>query len=95
MDFELNIYGENDEIIKTYSTAHVRWGVFVQAMQLQEQLKSKGDNERFESISRFVMSMFEGMTADELNAADGFDVMAIFTQLVNKVKNINAGQKNA
>lgn len=95
MDFELNIYGADDEIIKTYRTAHVRWGVFIQAMQLQEQLKSKDERESFESISRFVMSLFDGMTVDELNAADCFDVMAIFTQLVNKVKKIDGGSKNA
>ncbi len=95
MDFELNIYGTDDEIIKTYRTAHVRWGVFIQAMQLQEQLKNKSERESFESISRFVMSLFEGMTVEELNAADAFDVMAIFTQLVNKVKKIDGGSKNA
>ena len=94
MDFELNIYGTDDEIIKTYSTAHVRWGVFIQAVQLQEQLKDVDVGKQFESISRFVMTIFDGMTADELAKADAFDVMAVFTQLVNKAKNIS-GSKNA
>lgn len=94
MDFELNIYGTDDEIIKTYSTAHVRWGVFIQAVQLQEQLKDADAGKQFDSISRFVMTIFDGMTADELAKADAFDVMAVFTQLVNKAKNIS-GSKNA
>ena len=94
MDFELNIYGTDDEIIKTYSTAHVRWGVYIQAVQLQEQLKDVDVGKQFESISRFVMTIFDGMTADELAKADAFDVMAVFTQLVNKAKNIS-GSKNA
>ena len=64
MDFELNIYGTDDEIIKTYSTAHVRWGVFIQAVQLQEQLKDVDVGKQFESISRFVMTIFDGMTAE-------------------------------
>ena len=95
MDFELNIYGADDEVVKTYRTAHVRWGVFIQAVKLKEQLKDKGEEESFASISRFVMSIFTGMTEEELEAADCFDVMAIFTQLVNKVKNIDGGSKNA
>lgn len=94
MDFELNIYGTDDEIIKTYSTAHVRWGVFIQAVQLQEQLKDADAGKQFDSISRFVMTIFDGMTADELAKADAFDVMAVFAQLVNKAKNIS-GSKNA
>lgn len=92
MDFELNIYGENDEIIKTYGTNHVRWGVFVKAVQLQEELKDADAEKQFASIAAFVRTLFDGMTEEELNAADAFDVMAVFTQLVNKAKGIG---KNA
>lgn len=95
MDFELNIYGADDEIIKTYRTAHVRWGVFIKAMQLQERLKDAGAEEQFDGIAEFVRTLFDGMTADELEKADAFDVMAVFTQLVNKAKSINGGKKNA
>lgn len=88
MDFELNIYGENDEIVKTYGTNHIRWGVFIKAVQLQEELKDADAEKQFASIAAFVRTLFDGMTEDELNAADAFDVMAIFTQLVNKAKGI-------
>lgn len=94
MDFELNIYGKDDEIIKTYRTAHVRWSVFIKAIQLQEQLKNADTEKQFDSIAAFVRTLFDGMTAEELNAADAFDVMAVFTQLVNKAKGINGGSKN-
>lgn len=94
MDFELNIYGENDEIVKQYATNHVRWGVFIQAVQLQEQLKDADTATQFEEISKFVRTIFTGMTAEEINNADGFDVMAVFTQLVNKAKKIDGGSKN-
>lgn len=94
MDFELNIYGKDDEIINTYSTAHVRWGVFIKAVQLQERLKDATAEQQFESIAEFVMTLFDGMTAEEMAQADAFDVMAIFTQLVNKAKAINGGSKN-
>ena len=92
MDFELNIYGKDDEIIKTYKTAHVRWGVFIKAMQLQEELKDADTEKQFTGIAAFVRTLFEGMSEDELMQADAFDVMAVFTQLVNKAKGIG---KNA
>lgn len=92
MDFELNIYGKDDEIIKTYRTAHVRWGVFIKAVQLQEELKDANAEKQFESIAAFVRTLFDGMTDEELYLADAFDVMAVFTQLVNKAKGIG---KNA
>ena len=38
MKYTLNIYGIDDEIVKTYSTNIVPWGVFVQAASLQERL---------------------------------------------------------
>ncbi len=88
MDFELNIYGENDEIIKTFGTNHVKWGVFIEAVQLQEKLKDADTAEQFDAISRFVLKIFSGMTLEDIQNADGFDVMAVFTQLVNKAKNI-------
>lgn len=94
MDFELNIYGKNDEIINTYATDHIRWGVFIQAVQLQEKLKDADTATQFEEISRFVMRIFDGMTAEEIENADGFDVMNVFTQLVNKAKNIKGSSKN-
>ena len=95
MDFELNIYGENDEIIKTYGTDHVKWGVFIQAVQLQEKLKDADTATQFEEISKFVMKIFSGMTREEIDNADGFDVMAVFTQLVNKAQKIKGNEKNA
>lgn len=94
MDFELNIYGANDEIIKSYGTNHIKWGVFIQAVQLQEQLKDADTATQFEKISEFVMRIFDGMTAEEIENADGFDVMNVFTQLVNKAKNIKGSSKN-
>lgn len=95
MNFELNIYGTDDEILKTYSTAHVRWSVFIKAVQLQEKLKDADAAKQFESISEFVLTLFDGMTAEELEKADAFDVMAVFRQLVNKANNIDSGSKNA
>ena len=32
--FELNTYGKDDEILNTFATDRVRWGVFMQALEL-------------------------------------------------------------
>ena len=34
--FELNVYGQNDEILNTFSTDHIRWGLLLAALDLQE-----------------------------------------------------------
>lgn len=93
--FELNIYGENDEIIKTYSTDKVRWGVFMQALELQDGLKEKSAAEQFEAINLFVKKIFPSLTDADLEAADGEDVLNTFKQLVKKANAIGGKSKNA
>lgn len=40
--FELNIYGENDEIINKFETDKVRWGIYMEAVNISENgLKGK------------------------------------------------------
>lgn len=89
--FELSIYGENDEILKKYETNHVRWGVLLQAVKLQEEIKGKGADEQFAAINQFVKSIFVGLTDEELEKADGLDVVNTFNQLVSAVSKINGG----
>lgn len=94
--FELTIYGENDEPLKKYETDHVRWGVFLQAIKLQEEIKDKGADEQLSAINEFVKSIFVGLTSEEIEKADGFDVINTFNQLISAVGKINgAKSKNA
>lgn len=92
--FELNIYDENDEIIKTYQTEHVRWGVLLEAVKLQEELKGKSGIEQFSSINKFVKKIFVGLTDEELEKADSRDVLNTFKQLLSSVGAINGDEKN-
>ena len=92
--FELNIYGKNDEIICTHSTDKVRWGVFLQALEVQESLATMTPAEQFDAISRFVKKIFPDLTDKDLENADIDDVMNIFKQLINKANKIG-GSKNA
>lgn len=94
--FELNIYGENDEILKKYETGVVRWGVFLQAIKLQEEIKDKSVDEQFVAINSFIKKIFNGLTDEELELADGYDIINTFNQLTAGLKNIRGGNaKNA
>lgn len=91
--FELSIYGENDEVIKKYETNHVRWGVLVEAVKLQEEMKDEKPEEQFKAINSFVKKIFYGLTDEDLKKADSLDVINTFNQLIKSVSNIG-GSKN-
>lgn len=96
MRFELSIYGENDEVLKKYETNHVRWGVLLKAVELQEKTKNKSEIERVKVIGQFLKNIFLGLTDEELEKADAFDVVNTFTQLLESIGAINSGDsKNA
>lgn len=90
--FELTIYGKDDEIVKKYETDHVRWGVFLQAVKLQEKIKDKSSEEQFVAINKFVKSIFVGLTDEELEQADGMDVLNTFKQLLSAANGIDSSK---
>lgn len=91
--FELSIYGENDEVLKKYETNHVRWGVLVEAVKLQDEMKGEKPEEQFKAINSFVKKIFNGLTDEDLEKADSLDVINTFNQLIKSVSNIG-GSKN-
>jgi hypothetical protein len=93
--FELNIYGENDAILKTYSTDVIRWKLFMEAVALQEKIKNEDVSVQIESVSAFIKAVFVGLTDAELENADAFDIMNTFRQIVVKANAINPNGKNA
>lgn len=93
--FELCIYGNNDEIIKKFETEKVRWGVYMQALELQEGLADKPAVEQFKQINAFVKKIFPTLTDDDLENADSDDVINTFRQLLNKANKIGGNSKNA
>lgn len=90
--FELNVYGENDELVKTFETDKVRWGVFMQALELQESLESKTAAEQFAAINAFVKKIFPALTDKDLENADIDDVLNTFKQLINKAGKIGGSK---
>lgn len=95
--FELNIYGNDDEILKRFETDKVRWGVYLQATELSENLQDASISEKFKQISAFVKKIFPDLTDDDLENADSEDVLNTFTQLISKANKIKTGKdtKNA
>lgn len=93
--YELKIYGENDEIIKTYATDNVKWGFYLEAVKASDTLEEMDTAEKFETINKFVKRLFVGLTDEELETgASGDDVLNVFNQLIRKARAIGGGQKN-
>ena len=92
--FELNIYGNNDEIIKTFSTDRIRWGVYMEALKLAETIDGKKAAEQFKAVNTFVKKIFPDLTDADIENADADDVMNTFRQLVNKANGIGGNSKN-
>lgn len=85
--FELNIYGENDEIIKKYETDHIRYGVLMQALEMQEAAESD-PKKQFETANAIVKRVFHGLTDAELELADVNDVLNTFAQVTSQANKI-------
>ena len=93
--FELNIYDENDEVVKRFETDKVRWGIFMQALELEESLKGANAREMITAITEFVKKIFPAMTDADIENADVDDVLNTFRQLLNKAAKIGGRTKNA
>ena len=92
--FELNIYDENDEVVKHFETERVRWGIFVQALELEESLKGATARDMISAINEFVKKIFPTLTDADLECADVDDVMNTFKQLLAKARKIGVSTKN-
>jgi hypothetical protein len=92
--FELNIYGNNDEIVKRFETERVRWGIFLQALELEESMKTATAQSMITAINEFVKKIFPEITDADLENADVDDVMHTFQQLLAKAKKIGVSTKN-
>lgn len=89
--FELKIYGENDEVLKTFSTDRIRWGVFLQAIEIHEEIAGKKPKEQYDCVDDFVKKLFPGITDEDIKKAEAQDVLNLFWMLVGKVNRIGVG----
>ena len=94
--YELPIYGDNDEVIKMHETNICPWAVYIQAADMQEQMKDKSAREQMDAVGEILKAVFHTLTDAELLRADGADVMNTFIQIVNGGQKIKGGNsKNA
>lgn len=92
--FELKIYDDEDNVVKHFATDRVRWGIFVQALELEESLKSATARDMISAVNEFVKKIFPSITDEDLEKADVDDVLNTFKQLLAKAGKIGGGTKN-
>lgn len=83
--FELNIYGENDEIIKKYSTEKARYGAFEEAIRFVDEAQGKTEAEvnilGFRMLKNFAKKLFPGLTDDEIRLCEMEDITNLAYQV--------------
>lgn len=83
--FELNIYGENDEIIKTYATDKARYGAFEEAIKFADEAEGKTQAEinmlAFKMLGRFAIRLFPTLTEDEVRLCEIQDLVSLAYQV--------------
>ena len=92
--FELKIYDDEDNVVKHFATDRVRWGIFVQALELEESLKGATARDMISAVNEFVKKIFPSITDEDLEKADVDDVLNTFKQLLSKAGKIGGGSKN-
>lgn len=86
--FALNIYGENDKVVKTYETDIIRYGVIEDTVSLLNEIEGKSNVEQFKLVKPLIKAIFNGLTDEEIKNADYSEVMGVFNKLVDEaVKN--------
>lgn len=89
---EMNIYDENDAIVKTFTANRVRWGLIVKAVDLQDAIDAGNVTgaEQIKLLNEFVLSLFPSMTQSDLELADVNDIKNVFKIVGNMSGKIDA-----
>lgn len=80
--YELNIY-KGGEVEKTYAANFMPWGLYVAAADAQEHIAKMNGREKIKQIEIIILQLFDGLTSEEMQRADGSEVISLFAQLVN------------
>ena len=82
---ELNIYGDDNEIIKTFSTSLIRWGLIVKAVELEEKMNDPNvtNKDQIQLLNDFIIAVFPTMTQSEVELADINDIKNVFKIVSN------------
>lgn len=83
--FKLNVYGANDEIIKSYATSKLKYGLIEDFVCLAKDLDNKPQLEQFQLMKPIIKNLFMGITDEELRNVDVIEVVQVITSLFNEV----------
>ena len=91
---EINTYGANDEIIKTFTTNHIKWGLICRAVEIEEQMNDKElkGTESIKVVNDFILSVFPDMTQSDIEAADIGDIFNVFKMISHMGESINSSK---
>ena len=89
----LTIYDEQDEIIQSFSTSRIRWGIIEDVVDLSEKLAGKSEREAIQAMGQFIQLVFPKLTKELLRQADVSDIKLCFQQIVSVVKNIEGNNE--
>lgn len=94
--FELNVYGENDEVIKTLATDILRFGVMEDAVNMAETLDEEKPQKQVENVKEIMKQIFKGCTDEDLRDVDMKQMFDTFRQVVSSANPPNGmeNQKN-
>ena len=93
--YELTIYDDNNEVVKTGETDIVKFSTLIKVMELNEKLSEMTYLEQLKEITSVVASAFPNLSVEDVQNADKDDVYNTFQQ-INRISNgINKGSKNA
>lgn len=88
--FELNVY-KGEAVEKTYKASYCPWALYTEAADVQDNLKSMTGRDIIMSLEKIMLSLFEGLTKEEMQRTDSTEVMSLFLQLVSG--NVGEGSK--
>lgn len=91
----INVYGENDEVLKTFETDKIRWRLFGEAVKINDEIKDKPAAAQMEIVGKFILSLFVGMTEEDLDLCDVGDIFHTFKMVTMLANKIEGGEKNA
>ena len=91
----LNLYDENNELVKTCTRTFVPWKMLKKAVRLHKQIGKKGienfEEEDMDSLTSYIMDVFpgQGLTIEILDEqSDIFEMMSVIKTVMNNARGI-------
>lgn len=96
--FELSIYNEHDEVVKTYQRNKCPVDLFLKFQKYSEEVtgaKVKNDTEFFAGLKSLFLEFFPAMTEKEYtNNTDVAEIIVLFNTIIKKATQFTS-EKNA